>query len=209
MNSGHHEPPGPAAPDAALRARAIESLLLERGIITPGAVEALIETFTRDVGPLNGARVVARAWADPGYKQRLLADGNAGLSELGLRLDQEFIVLENTGAIHNVIVCTLCSCYPWTVLGLPPSWYTSPQYRSRMVIEPRAVLAEFGLELDDTIEVRVWDSNAETRYMVLPQQPANTSGWSEEDLAGLVTREAMTGVAIAGPPAPAEAGAVS
>jgi nitrile hydratase len=182
--------------DAALRTRAIESLLLEKGLITPAAIDAVAAMLEHDIGPLNGARVVARAWSDPQYKERLLADGNAALGELGLDVPTELIVVENTERVHNVIVCTLCSCYPWTLLGLPPTWYKSPEYRARVVIEPRTVLAEFGVHLDQSTEIRVWDSTAETRYLVLPRRPAHTRGWSIDDLVGIVTREAMTGAAL-------------
>jgi nitrile hydratase len=187
--------------DPALRTRAIESLLLEKALITPEAVDAVAATLENDIGPLNGARVVARAWSDPEYKERLLADGNAALEELGLTAPTEFIVVENTDHVHNMIVCTLCSCYPWTVLGLPPSWYKSPEYRARVVIEPRTVLAEFGVHLPELTEIRVWDSTAETRYMVLPQRPAHTEDWSIDDLVGIVTRDAMVGAAVIADPA--------
>lgn len=187
--------------DPALRARAIESLLLEKGLITPAAVDAVAARLENDVGPLNGARVVARAWSDPEYKKRLLADGNAALEELGLTAPIEFIVVENTDHVHNMIVCTLCSCYPWTVLGLPPTWYKSPEYRARVVIEPRAVLAEFGVHLPALTQIRVWDSTAETRYMVLPQRPAHTEDWSIDDLVSIVTRDAMVGAAVIADPA--------
>jgi nitrile hydratase subunit alpha len=187
--------------DPALRARAIESLLLEKGLITPAAIDAVAAMLENDIGPLNGARVVARAWSDPEYKKHLLTDGNAALEELGLASPTEFIVLENTDHVHNMIVCTLCSCYPWTVLGLPPTWYKSPEYRARVVIEPRTVLAEFGVQLSDLTEIRVWDSNAETRYMVLPCRPAHTEDWSIDDLVGIITRDAMVGAAIVADPA--------
>jgi nitrile hydratase subunit alpha len=186
--------------DPALRTRAIESLLLEKGLITPAAIDAVAAMLQRDIGPLNGARVVARAWSDPEYKQRLIADGNAGLEELGLTAPTELIVLENTDHIHNIVVCTLCSCYPWTLLGLPPTWYKSPEYRARVVIEPRAVLAEFGLQLPESMEIRVWDSTAETRYLVLPRRPAHTNEWSVDDLVSIVTRDAMTGTAVVADP---------
>ena len=181
--------------DPALRARAIESLLLEKGLITPAAIDAVAAMLENDIGPLNGARVVARAWNDPEYKKRLLTDGNAALEELGLASPTEFIVLENTDHVHNMIVCTLCSCYPWPVLGLPPAWYKDPAYRARVVREPRQVLREFGLDLDDGVEIRVHDSSSEVRYMVLPERPAGTEHYSEADLAALVTRDAMVGVA--------------
>ena len=187
--------------DPALRARAIESLLLEKGLITPAAIDAVAAMLENDIGPLNGARVVARAWNDPEYKKRLLTDGNAALEELGLASPTEFIVVENTNHVHNMIVCTLCSCYPWTVLGLPPTWYKSPEYRARVVIEPRTVLAEFGVRLGDLTEIRVWDSNAETRYMVLPRRPAHTGDWSIDDLVDIITRDAMVGAAVVADPA--------
>ena len=184
---------------ASLRARALESLLVEKGYITTDAIDALVKTYEEDIGPMNGARVVARAWVDPEYKARLLKDGTKAISELGYQGAEgsEIVVLENTVDVHNVVVCTLCSCYPWPVLGLPPTWYKSFAYRSRMVIEPREVLKEFGLDVDESIEVRVWDSNAEIRYMVLPERPNETDTMSEEELSGLVTRDAMVGVAKA------------
>ena len=184
---------------ASLRARALESLLVEKGYITTDAIDALVKTYEEDIGPMNGARVVARAWVDPEYKARLLKDGTKAISELGYQGAEgsEIVVLENTADVHNVVVCTLCSCYPWPVLGLPPTWYKSFAYRSRMVIEPREVLKEFGLDVDESIEVRVWDSNAEIRYMVLPERPNETDAMSEEELSGLVTRDAMVGVAKA------------
>ena len=197
---GHH--PAPLS-DVEARTRALESILLEKGLITPDAVDKVIAAYERDIGPLNGARVVARAWVDAAYKQRLLADATPAIAELGFggRQGEHMVVVENTPTIHNVIVCTLCSCYPWPVLGLPPVWYKSPPYRSRVVIEPRKVLQEFGLELDETIEIRVWDSSAEIRYMVLPERPAGTEGMTEEELVKLVTRDSMIGVARAKTPA--------
>jgi nitrile hydratase len=195
----HHPEP---EPHTALRARAIESLLIEKGLLSSDDVDALVQAYEQDIGPLRGARVVARAWVDPAYRERLLADGSAAIAELGLDgLRNKLVVVENTPTVHNLVVCTLCSCYPWAVLGLPPTWYKSPPYRSRAVIEPRAVLREFGLELDDGVEVRVWDSSAELRYMVLPERPEGTEGMSEEELAGLVTRDAMIGVARVRAPA--------
>jgi nitrile hydratase len=184
-------------PDAALRAEALESLLVERGLIDLSVVDALISRYENDVGPMNGARVIAKAWTDPDYRRRLLEDGTAAIAELGYSGPQgEHIdVLENSEKVHNVVVCTLCSCYPWPVLGLPPSWYKDPAYRARVVREPRRVLAEMGLTLDDDVEIRVWDSSSEVRYLVLPERPAGTSDMSEEDLAALVTRDAMVGVA--------------
>ena len=184
-------------PDVELRAEALESLLLERGLIDPKVVDGLISRYENDVGPMNGARVIAKAWTDADYRQRLLEDGTAAIGELGYSGPQgEHIeVLENSGQLHNVVVCTLCSCYPWPVLGLPPSWYKDPAYRARIVREPRQVLADMGLELDDDVEIRVWDSSSEVRYLVLPERPDGTSDLSEEELAALVTRDAMVGVA--------------
>jgi nitrile hydratase len=184
-------------PDVALRAEALESLLLERGLIDPKVVDGLISRYENDVGPMNGARVIAKAWTDADYRQRLLEDGTAGIGELGYSGPQgEHIeVLENSDQVHNVVVCTLCSCYPWPVLGLPPSWYKDPAYRARIVREPRQVLADMGLDLDDDVEIRVWDSSSEVRYLVLPERPDGTSDLSEEELAALVTRDAMVGVA--------------
>jgi nitrile hydratase subunit alpha len=188
--------------DPALRAEALSSLLIERGLIDEATVNNFIKTYEQSVGPLNGAKVVARAWTDPEYAGRLLADGTAAIAELGFKGPQgeHIVVLENTPGVHHVVVCTLCSCYPWPVLGLPPSWYKDPAYRSRMVREPRAVLAEFGLELGEDVAVRVFDSSSEVRYMVLPMRPAGTEGLSEAELAALVTRDAMVGVAEAAAP---------
>jgi nitrile hydratase len=185
------EPPS----DTALRVKALESLLVEKGLVDPAALDAIIDYYENKVGPRNGARVVARAWADPAYKARLLADATAAIAELGYSGSQgeHMVAVENTPAVHNMIVCTLCSCYPWPVLGLPPNWYKSHAYRSRAVIEPRAVLREFGLELPESVEVRVWDSTAEVRYLVVPERPAGTETMSEEQLAALVTRDAMIG----------------
>jgi nitrile hydratase len=189
-----HEAPlsGPA-----LRVKALESLLVEKGFVDPQALDVLIDTYERRIGPRNGARVVARAWVDPEYRARLLADGTAAIAELGFegRQGDEIVVLENTPKVHNMVVCTLCSCYPWPVLGLPPVWYKSAPYRARAVIDPRGVLSELGLDLADDVEVRVWDSTAEVRYLVLPERPEGTGGWSESELASLVTRDAMIGVA--------------
>jgi len=178
------------------RVAALESLLVERGLITSDVVDAVVETYERDVGPLNGARVVARAWVDPDYRARLLADGTRAIGELGYggAEGEHLVVLENTSAVQNLVVCTLCSCYPWPVLGLPPTWYKSFAYRARAVREPRAVMAEFGTVVPDDVEVRVWDSSAEVRYMVLPQRPAGTDGLDEDALAALVTRDHMIGV---------------
>jgi nitrile hydratase len=180
----------------ALRAEALESLLLERGLIDTKTIETFIRTYETAVGPMNGAKVVAKAWTDPEYKQQLLADGTAAIAALGFKGPQgeHMVVLENTPDVHHVVVCTLCSCYPWPVLGLPPSWYKDPTYRARVVKEPRAVLAEWGTELDPDVEVRVMDSSSEVRYLVLPERPAGTESMSEEELAALVTRDSMVGV---------------
>jgi nitrile hydratase len=192
--SQHHPRPLSAA---ALRAKAIESLLVEKGLLASDAIDRVVEIYEKDVGPLNGAKVVARAWCDPGYKRRLLEDGTAAIAELGFGglQGEHMVVVENTPKVHNVVCCTLCSCYPWPVLGLPPTWYKSLAYRSRIVREPRAVLREFGLELPESVEVRVWDSSAEIRYMVLPERPAATADMSEIELASLVTRDSLIGVA--------------
>jgi len=183
--------------DLTLRVKALESLLVEKGLVDRPALDALIDTYEHKIGPRNGARVVARAWVDPSYKQRLLTDGAAAIAELGYGSQQaeRMVVVENTPKLHNLVVCTLCSCYPWAVLGLPPVWYKSAPYRSRAVIDPRGILREFGLELPQDAEVRVWDSTAELRYLVLPERPAGSEGLSEEALAALVTRDAMVGVA--------------
>jgi nitrile hydratase subunit alpha len=178
------------------RVKALESLLIAKGLVAPETLTKLAETYENDIGPMNGARVVAHAWVDPAYKQRLLANATAAIAELGFGglQGEHMMVVENTPKIHNLVVCTLCSCYPWPVLGLPPVWYKSAPYRSRSVIDPRGVLREFGLELDESVEVRVWDSSAELRYMVLPERPSGTEHMSEEELAKLVTRDAMIGV---------------
>ena len=183
--------------DVALRVKALESLLVEKGLVDPAAVDAIVDLYENKVGPRNGARVVARAWVDPAYKKRLLTDATAAIAELGYGGAQGdyMAVVENGPRVHNVIVCTLCSCYPWPTLGLPPTWYKSAPYRSRVVIDPRGVIREFGLELPEDTEIRVWDSTAEVRYMVLPERPAGTERLTEEQLATLVTRDAMVGVA--------------
>ena len=196
----HETPSGPA-----LRAEALEALLLEKGLLDPAEVDAVIANYGERVGPLNGARVVARAWADEAYRQRLLADGTAAAAELGIvggpgGQMERLVVVENSPAVHNVVVCTLCSCYPWALLGLPPRWYKDPAYRSRVVREPRAVLREFGLEVPAEKALKVWDSSAEVRYLVLPERPEGTEGFSEAQLAALVPREAMIGVALASEP---------
>ncbi|KTT67518.1 nitrile hydratase [Pseudomonas oryzihabitans] len=195
----HTEPPE----DVALRVKALESLLLEKGLIDPVAMDALIDTYEHQIGPRNGAQVVAKAWVDPEYRRRLLADATAAIAELGFSgvQGEDMVVVENTPAVHNVTVCTLCSCYPWPTLGLPPAWYKSAPYRSRIVMDPRGVLAEFGLSIAADREIRVWDSSAELRYLVLPQRPDDTAGWSEEQLAALVTRDSMIGTGLALPPA--------
>ena len=184
---------------ASLRTKALESLLVEKGYVTTDAIDSLVKTYEEDIGPMNGARVVARAWVDSDYKKLLLEDGTKAIAELGYQGAEgsEIVVLENTANVHNAVVCTLCSCYPWPVLGLPPTWYKSFAYRSRMVIEPREVLKEFGLDVEESIEVRVWDSNAEIRYMVLPERPPGTEWMGEDELAELVTRDSMVGVAKA------------
>lgn len=191
------EEPVPSESDAALRTRALESLLVEKGLLTSEMINNVVEKYEKDVGPLNGASVVARAWSDPDYKRRLLENGTAAIAELGFagKEGAEIVVLENTSSVHNVVVCTLCSCYPWPVLGLPPGWYKSYAYRSRLVREPRTVLGEFDLHLPESVEIRVWDSNSDLRYMVLPERPDGTESLTEEELVPLVTRDAMIGVA--------------
>src|SRR5438128_1487600 len=198
-HDNHQAPPS----DLTLRVKALESLLVEKGFVDPVALDVLIDTYEHKIGPRNGARVVARAWVDAGYKERLLKDATAAIAELGFGGSQgeDMVVVENTSAVHNLVVCTLCSCYPWPVLGLPPVWYKSAPYRSRAVMDPRGVLREFGVELGDDVEVRVWDSTSEMRYLVLPERPAGTEGMSEEALARLVTRDSMIGVAKVEPPA--------
>jgi nitrile hydratase len=182
--------------DMTLRVRSLESLLVEKGLVDPAALDALVDTFENKVGPRNGARVVAKAWTNPEYKRRLLADADSAIAELGYTGQQgeHMVVLENTPTVHHMVVCTLCSCYPWPTLGLPPVWYKSAPYRSRAVIDPRGVLQEFGLQIPDDVEVHVWDATAEIRYLVLPERPAGTEGMSEEALAALVTRDSMIGV---------------
>jgi nitrile hydratase len=191
----HHERP---ASDGELRARALEALLAERGLVSTDAIDAVVTYFEEEVGPQNGARAVARAWVDDDYRERLLTQPNEALGELGFGGTEghNMVVVPNTPEVHNVIVCTLCSCYPWPVLGLPPSWYKSEAYRARVVAEPRAVLREFGLELSADVEVRVWDSSAELRYLVMPMRPPGTGDLDEEQLAALVTRDCMIGTAV-------------
>ena len=197
QNSDHAQDHTDVPSDPALRVKALESLLVEKELVDPAALDALVDTYENKVGPRNGAQVVARAWVDDAYKQRLLDDGTAAIAELGFSGGQgeKLTVVENTPSIHNVIVCTLCSCYPWPVLGLPPVWYKSFAYRSRTVIDPRGVLSELGLDIPEDVEVRVWDSNAASRYFVLPERPKGTDSMSEADLATLVTRDTMIGVA--------------
>ena len=206
MSHHHHNDP---LPDTVLRVKALESIKKKKGLVDPAALDVLIETYETKTGPRNGARVVARAWSDPAYKQRLLSDASAAIAEFGFsgRQGEDMVVLENTPTVHNLVVCTLCSCYPWPVLGLPPVWYKSAPYRSRAVLDPRGVLREFGLDLPAEVEVRVWDSTAELRYLVLPMRPAGTEGWSEEQLADLVTRDAMIGVTQALTPTAQSTGA--
>jgi len=191
----HHE--GSHFSNVELRVRALESLLVEKGLVNPETLDKLIETFETRLGPRNGARVVARAWIDPAYRRRLREDASAAIAELGYSgmQGEHMVVVENTPQVHNLVVCTLCSCYPWPVLGLPPVWYKSNAYRARAVIDPRGVLKEFGVELSDEVEVRVWDSTSEVRYLVLPERPAGTQDMNEEELAALVTRDSMIGTA--------------
>jgi nitrile hydratase len=201
MEHDHQELPS----DPALRVMALESLLVEKGLVDPAALDALIDAYEHKIGPRNGAQVVARAWVDPDYKKRLLTNATSAIAELGYggRSGDHMVVVENTPERHNLVVCTLCSCYPWAVLGLPPVWYKSAPYRSRAVIDPRSVLREFGLEIDEDVEIRIWDSTSEVRYLVLPEQPAGTEHLTEEQLAELVTRDAMIGtgkVSLAGAP---------
>jgi nitrile hydratase subunit alpha len=195
----HTEPPS----GIELRVKALESLLIEKGLVDPTALDELIDIYEHKIGPRNGAAVVAKAWADPAYKARLLDDGTAAIAELGFSgvQGEDMVVVENTPNVHNVLVCTLCSCYPWPTLGLPPIWYKSAPYRSRVVIDPRSVLEDFGLSVATDKEVRVWDSNAELRYLVLPERPAGTEGWSEEQLSKLVTRDSMIGTGLPKTPA--------
>jgi nitrile hydratase subunit alpha len=199
MGVGHtHEHEHSTVPsDMTLRVKALESLLVEKGVVDPKALDVLVDTYENKLGPHIGARIVARAWSDPAFKQRLLADTDAAIEEMGFggQQGERMMAVENTPQVHNVVVCTLCSCYPWSVLGLPPSWYKSTAYRSRTVIDPRGVLKELGLELPENIEVRVWDSTADLRYIVLPERPPGTENLSEQELAAIVTRDSMIGVA--------------
>lgn len=195
----HDHEEGSALSDTVLRVRALETLLVDKGYVDPEALEELIDTYENKVGPRNGAAVVAKAWVDKSYRKRLLTDATSAIGELGFvgRQGEHMVAVENTTNLHNVVVCTLCSCYPWPVLGLPPIWYKSPPYRSRVVIDPRGVLSDFGLNIPEDTEVRVWDSTAEVRYLVIPERPSDTNGWSEERLADLVTRNSMIGTGLA------------
>jgi nitrile hydratase len=199
----HDHDEGSALSPVALRVKALESLLVEKGYVDPAALDVLIETYETRIGPRNGARVVARAWTDPDFADWLRRDATAAITSMGYagRQGEHMVALFNTPETHNMVVCTLCSCYPWPVLGLPPVWYKSMPYRSRAVMEPRAVLAEFGVTLPEGTAVRVWDSTAEVRYLVIPQRPGGTEGWSAEQLAGLVTRDSMIGTGLASSPA--------
>lgn len=188
--------------DVALRVRALETILTEKGYVNPAAIDAIVETYETKVGPRNGARVVARAWSDPDYLRRLRENATAAIAELGFggRQGEHMVIVENTVAQHNLVVCTLCSCYPWSVLGLPPVWYKSAPYRAKAVIDPRGVLSDFGVTLPRETAIRVWDSTAELRYLVIPRRPAGTDGWSQSKLADLVTRDSMIGTGLALPP---------
>jgi len=202
-NHSDHSHEGQRVPsDPALQVMALESILVEKGLVDPKALDALVESYEHKIGPHNGAKVVARAWSDPAYRARLLTDATAAIAELGFGglQGEHMVAVENTPAVHNLVVCTLCSCYPYPILGLPPVWYKSAPYRSRAVIDPRGVLRELGLQLPEQCEIRVWDSTAEVRYLVVPQRPAGTESLSEEQLAALVTRDAMIGVALVQPP---------
>lgn len=194
-----HDHDHAALPDTVLRTKALESLLTEKGLVDPKALDELIDTYEHRVGPKNGARVVARAWVDPDFRRRLLEDGSAAIAEFGFegRQGKDMVVVENTPEVHNMVVCTLCSCYPWPVLGLPPVWYKSAPYRARAVIDPRGVLAEFGVTLPEDVQIKVWDSTAEVRYLVLPMRPEGSEGMSEAALAELVTRDSMIGTGVA------------
>jgi nitrile hydratase len=199
----HDHSEGSPLPEIALRVKALESILVEKGYVDPAAIDAIVETYETRVGPRNGARVVAKAWSDPAYLARLRENATAAIAELGFtgRQGEHMRIVENTRQRHNLVVCTLCSCYPWSVLGLPPVWYKAAPYRAKAVIDPRGVLADFGVTLPQETEIRVWDSTAELRYLVLPMRPAGTEGWSEERLADLVTRDSMIGTGLARSPA--------
>ncbi len=201
-----HEPDEPHThlpSEPALRVKALETLLVEKGLVDPAALDALIEAYEHRIGPRNGARVVAKAWSDPDFRAWLLDDASAAIASLGFtgRRGEHMVAVENSDRVHNMVVCTLCSCYPWPVLGIPPVWYKSEAYRARAVIDPRGVLSEFGVTLPDDTEIRVWDSTAEIRYLVIPQRPAGTEGLGEDELADLVTRNSMIGTEVLGPPA--------
>ena len=199
MSHEHHDHHHPRPASAVeLRAQALEALLAERGLVSTDAVDAVVMLYEQDVGPQNGAKVVARAWVDDAYRERLLTNANAAIAELGFGgiEGDNMIVVANTAGVHNMIVCTLCSCYPWPVLGLPPTWYKSSPYRARAVSEPRSVLSEFGVTLDDDVEIRVWDSSAEVRYLVLPMRPSGTEGWTQTELEAIITRDCMIGTAL-------------
>jgi nitrile hydratase len=201
----HHHDHGSELSEMQLRVRALETILTEKGYVDPKALDLIIEAYETKIGPHNGARVVAKAWTDPDFKRRLLEDGSAAIATLGhtSRVGDHLVAVENTPRLHNMVVCTLCSCYPWEMLGLPPVWYKAAPYRSRAVKDPRGVLADFGVKLPNDTEIRVWDSTAETRFIVLPMRPAGTEGWSEERLADLVTRDSMIGTGLAKQPAEA------
>ena len=203
----HHHDHQVVPSDLTLRVKALESLLVEKGLVDAAALDRIVDAFETKIGPRNGARVVARAWADPAFKQRLLSDPAAAMAELGFTSHQgeQTVILENTPAVHNLVVCTLCSCYPWPLLGLPPVWYKSAPYRSRAVIDPRGLLQEFGMDVGTDVEVRVWDSTSEVRYLVLPERPAGTEQMNEDELAAIVTRDSMIGTAKVAPPAGARA----
>ncbi|HKH34136.1 MAG TPA: nitrile hydratase subunit alpha [Beijerinckiaceae bacterium] len=205
----HHHHGHSELSDIELRVRALESILVEKGYVDPAAIDVLVETYETRIGPRNGATVVAKAWADPAYREWLLTDATAAIASLGFtgRQGEHMVAVENTPEEHNMVVCTLCSCYPWPVLGLPPVWYKSAPYRSRAVIDPRGVLAEFGVTLPETTRIRVWDSTAEIRYLVVPMRPEGTQGWSEDALADLVTRDSMIGTGLALKPGQAQSGA--
>lgn len=207
---GHDHGEDSALSDVALRVKALESLLVERGYVDADALDILIETYEKNIGPRNGARVVARSWADPDYRDRLMTDATAAIAELGItgRQGEHMVAVANTPSVHNMVVCTLCSCYPWPVLGLPPVWYKSPPYRARTVADPRGVLAGFGVDLPGDTEIRVWDSTAEIRYLVIPRRPDGTDGFDQDQLAALVTRDSMIGTGLAlSPGQPAGGGA--
>jgi nitrile hydratase len=195
----HDHPHALLPSEPALRVRAIETLLVEKGLVDPDAIDAVVEAFSNRIGPQNGAKVVAKAWSDPSFRDWLLKDATAAIAELGFSglQGENIVAVENSDSVHNIVVCTLCSCYPWPVLGVPPVWYKSSEYRARVVRDPRGVLAEFGLNLPDDVEVRVWDSTSEIRYLVIPQRPDGSEGLSEEALAALVTRDSMVGTGLA------------